>query len=100
MIAITSGTLITFHIHLTQPYLDFASEQAAREFMQYSYISYSHSPFFPRLSPLPSIYFPGTTFDEPNYFRLYCTTVMAVVIPRVLPESEWTTSEAGESGLW
>jgi hypothetical protein len=32
--------------------------------------------------------------DKPSYFRPCYATVMIVVIPRILPGSEWVTSES------
>jgi hypothetical protein len=54
--------------------------------------------FPPPRSPLPSLYFPGPTFKGPNHSHPCCTTMMAVVIPRVFPVisvSKWATSESG-----
>jgi hypothetical protein len=56
------------------------------------------SSLLPRSPPhyIPHLHdlFPGGSMDKPSYFRPCYATVMVVVIPRILPGSEWATSES------
>jgi hypothetical protein len=48
----------------------------------------------PHYIPHPHDLFPGGSMDKPGYSRSCYATVMVVVIPRILPGSEWATSES------